>query len=174
MTLARLFMPALLLLLGACAGPSSQLAPLSPGPGEPGRALQPGVDLGSAVGDSSAAGYMGYGPSDELASEPADTSERALSDWAITMMRSVELRRAVDDVQRLRILDDLQEARPGELSGIVGPGFGISSTGYNLARLLRAYKSTVEWDPDAALILWRGDRKIGSFDDSGLTLLRRQ
>jgi hypothetical protein len=116
------------------------------------------------AGDSSAVGYMSYAPA---AYEPP-------SDWDILLMRSIELRRALDDVQRLRILDDLRETEPGQLSGIAGPGFGISSTGYNLRRLLRAYKSTVEWDPDATLVLWRGDQKIGSFDDGGLTLLGRQ
>jgi hypothetical protein len=142
--------------------------------GAPEQAQQPGLPLGPSADDSSAAGYMGYGPAGETSPEAADSAGGGFSEWGVTLMRSVELRRAVDDVQRLRILDDLREAEYGQLSGIVGPGFGISSTGYNLGRLLRAYKSTVEWDPDAALILWRGDRKIGIFDDRGLTLLRKQ
>jgi hypothetical protein len=161
MTLWPLPAPALVVLaalLSACGGAtSSQLSPLSPGTTRPEPARGP-------AGDSSAVGYMGYAPADE---EPP-------SDWDVLLMRSVELRRAVDDVQRLRILDELREAEPGQLSGIVGPGFGISSTGYNLRRLLRAYKSSVEWDPNTTLVLWQGDRKIGTFDDRGLTLLRRQ
>jgi hypothetical protein len=147
---------------------------LSPGAIEPGQALQPEVAIASGGDDSSAAGYFGYAPAGATSPESTDTAEGAFSEWDVTLMRSVELRRAADDVRRLRILDDLQEAEPGQLSGIVGPGFGISSTGYNLGRLLRAYKSIIEWDPDATLALWRGDRKIGSFDDSGLTLLRGQ
>jgi hypothetical protein len=166
MNLPRLSAPALVVLaalLSACGGATSQLSPLSPGT----TGLQPGsqpVLARGDAGDSSAVGYMSYTPA---ADDPP-------SDWDILLMRSVELRRALDDVQRLRILDDLRETEAGQLSGIAGPGFGISSTGYNLRRLLRAYKSTVEWDPDATLVLWRGDQKIGSFDDGGLTLLGRQ
>ena len=166
MTLARLSAPALVVLaalLSGCGGATSQLSPLSPGTTRPDSGRQPTLARGPA-GDSSAVGYMSY-PS--AAEEPP-------SDWDVLLMRSVELRRALDDVQRLRILDDLREAGPGELSGIVGPGFGISSTGYNIRRLLRAYKSTVEWDPNTILVLWQGDRKIGSFDDRGLTLVRKQ
>ena len=166
MSLPRLSAPALVVLaalLSACGGATSQLSPLLPGTTGP----QPGnqaAQAGGDAGDSSAVGYMSYAPS---ADEPP-------TDWDVLLMRSVELRRALDDVQRLRILDDLREGEPGQLSGIVGPGFGISSTGYNLRRLLRAYKSTVEWDPNTTLVLWQGDRKIGSFDDRGLTLLQRQ
>lgn len=159
MTLPRPSAPALVVLaalLGACGGATSQFSPLTPGTTGTAPVQQPG--------DSSAVGYMSYAPS---ADEPP-------SEWDVLLMRSVELRRALDDVQRLRILDDLRESGPGQLSGMVGPGFGISSTGYNLRRLLRAYKSTVEWDPNTTLVLWQGDRKIGSFDDRGLTLIRRQ
>jgi hypothetical protein len=166
MTLLPLPAPALVVLaalLSACGGATSQVSPLLPGTTRPEPGKHP-VLAGSPSSDSSAVGYMSYAPADE---EPP-------SDWDVLLMRSVELRRAVDDVQRLRILDDLREAEPGQLSGIVGPGFGISSTGYNLRRLLRAYKSTVEWDPNTTLVLWQGSRKIGSFDDRGLTLLRRQ
>jgi hypothetical protein len=166
MTLPRLSVPALVVLaalLSACGGATSQLSPLLPGTTGPQPGSQPALARGGA-GDSSAVGYMSY----------ASSADEAPSDWDVLLMRSVELRRALDDVQRLRILDDLQEAEPGQLSGIVGPGFGISSTGYNLRRLLRAYKSTVEWDPNTTLVLWQGDLKIGSFDDRGLSLLRRQ
>ena len=177
MTLPRLFVPALVVLaalLSACSGATSQLSPLTPGAIQPGQPMQPGVALGSAGGDTSAVGYVGYGSGDETPPDSADPAQGPFSEWDVTRMRSVELRRAVDDVRRLRILDDLREAEPGELIGIVGPGFGISSTGYNLGRLLRAYKSIIEWDPDAKLVLWQGNRKIGNFDDSGLTLLRPQ
>lgn len=53
---------------------------------------------------------------------------------------------------------------------MVGPGFGGSSTEYNLARLLAAYRGTVDWDPNSSLILWEGDRQIGSVTGSTLTL----
>ena len=122
-----------------------------------------------ALPDSSAAGYVSETRSSEEPAEPMDEAIAA-NRWNALLLRSVDLRRATADVQRLRLLDDVREVRPGLLSAMVGPDFGSSSTEYNLGRLLAAYRSTVEWNPTATLILWKDDRQIGSFAGDHLTV----
>lgn len=159
-------------LLVGCTGATTQLQPMAePDPTPLSMGAAPAqLQLAEApVADSAVAGYRSEEPARESAPEDAEASEDALR-WTATLMSSVDLRRSVDDVRRLRILDALQEVRPGMLSGMVGPGFGLSSTEYNLGRLLRAYKSTVGWDPEASILLWRGDRQMGRFAAGGLFL----
>jgi hypothetical protein len=157
--LRRVCRPAILAtMLGACVGATTQLSPLAPGTIEAEQEKQ--QELALRDNERPPAGYM--------SDEPGEAGER--SRWTILLMGSVDLRRAVEDVQRLGILDDLREVEPGVLSAMVGSEFGMSSTGYNLGRLLKAYKSTVEWDPNAAIVLWRGDRRVGIFGGTGLDL----
>jgi hypothetical protein len=156
--LRRVCRPAILAtMLGACVGATTQLSPLAPGTIEAEQEKQQELALRD---ERPPAGYV--------SDEPGEAEER--SRWTILLMGSVDLRRAVEDVQRLGIIDDLREVEPGVLSAMVGSEFGMSSTGYNLGRLLKAYKSTVEWDPNAAIVLWRGDRRVGIFGGTGLDL----
>lgn len=159
-------------LLAGCTGATSQLQPVAephPSPLSMGTAPAPLQLTEVPEADSAVVGYRSEEPARDSVPEDAEETEEALR-WTTTLMSSVDLRRSVDDVQRLRIIDELQEVRPGLLNGTVGPGFGLSSTEYNLTRLLRAYKSTVGWDPEASIVLWRGDRQMGRFATGGLFL----
>jgi len=167
--LPRLSAPTLVVLtalMAGCAGATTQRPPdaasarpeVSPVEATPGAPASP-----------LAVGYMADGPGPDTLPGVL-TADEGPSRWSVLLMRDVELRRAVDDVQRLGILAGLREVEPGQLHAAVGPEFGISSAGYNLRRLLRAYKGTVEWDPGTTITLWQGERKVGAFDDRGLTL----
>lgn len=165
-----------LALLGGCVG--ATLPPLPPGAVEAEQEKQRELafednerqqdSTEALVQDSSAAGYRS--PAEQAGpSGPMGAGVRRIG-WADLLAGNLALRRAADDVRRLRILDDVLEVRAGLLSAMVGPGFGGASTEYNLARLLAAYRGTVDWDPNASLILWNGDRKIGSVTGSSLTV----
>jgi hypothetical protein len=144
---------------GAAIAPSSPESP--PAAADPMVEAEP--DSHASV--PSAAGYVAQVPSSE-----SGTGGDAPSQWSALLLKGPELRRAAADLQRLGILVDLREVQPGTLSAIVGPSFGTSSRDYNLGRLLAAYRATVEWDPSATILLWKGDRRMGSFGAKGLTL----
>jgi hypothetical protein len=114
---------------------------------------------------ASKAPVQGYAP-DGPGEPPADGSFE-ISRTNAELARDVALRRAMEDVQRLGIADSIREVRPGLLSVLVGPGYGMSSTDYNLSRLLAAYRGTVEWDHSAVLELRRDHQKLGQFTGSG-------
>jgi beta-barrel assembly-enhancing protease len=103
----------------------------------------------------------------QLTAEPADTSGPGFRSNS-ELLRNVELRHALEDVTRLRIVEDYREVSVGLLSVMLGPGYGESSTEYNLNRLLAAYRATTQWDPTAAILLWQGHRKLGMYTSTGL------
>jgi hypothetical protein len=80
-----------------------------------------------------------------------------------------EMRQALSDVTRLKIVTEYREVKPGVLALSLGSGYSsATSVEYNLSRLERAYRAFLHYDVPVVLELWRGDRKIGEYTADGL------
>ena len=85
------------------------------------------------------------------------------------LLQHKEFRLVFDDVQRLGVALDFREPRWGLLKLTVGPGFGtVSSAGFNLERLYRAYRAASYFNRDVVVELWKNGAKIGEVTDDGV------
>lgn len=85
------------------------------------------------------------------------------------LLQHKEFRLVFDDVQRLGVALDFREPRWGLLKLTVGPGFEtVSSAGFNLERLYRAYRAASYFNRDVIVELWRNGAKIGEVTDDGV------
>jgi hypothetical protein len=85
------------------------------------------------------------------------------------LLQHKEFRLVFDDVQRLGVALDFREPRWGLLKVTVGPGLAtVSSAGFNLERLYRAYRAASYFNRDVVVELWRNGAKIGEVTDDGV------
>jgi hypothetical protein len=85
------------------------------------------------------------------------------------LLQDKEFRLVFGDVQRLKVALDFHEARWGLLKLLVGPGFDtVSSAGFNLEHLYRAYKAASYYSNDVVVELWKAGAKIGEVTDAGV------
>jgi hypothetical protein len=137
--------------------------------------------MGAASPD--AVGYAMQGrstpPADTAAVLPATTPPPAAKpervppvDPGRQLTSNRELRQALADVTRLRIVTEYREVRPGLLALTLGAGYSSAeSVEYNLSRLERAYGAFLSFEPPIVILeLWRDGRKIGEYTRDGLFL----
>ena len=89
------------------------------------------------------------------------------------LRRSLNLRRALADLTRIRLITDYRETASGVLTIVLGEGYQKSQAlEYNLEKLRRAYAESTNFDSrvDLHLELWQGGRPIGRFTREGLFL----
>jgi len=100
--------------------------------------------------------------------EPArETAGRAKSE----LLRDADFRLAFEDVQRLRIVLDFEEAKFGLLRVTLGPGFTtVSSARYNLERLYMTYRVASYRSEDTLIELWRDGSRIGEVTGGGVVI----
>jgi hypothetical protein len=89
------------------------------------------------------------------------------------LQRSLNLRRALADLSRIRLITDYRETASGVLTVVLGQGYQITQAlEYNLEKLRRAYAESTDFDAtaDPHLELWKGGRPIGRYTREGLFL----
>lgn len=89
------------------------------------------------------------------------------------LQRSLNLRRALADLTRIRLITDYRETASGVLTIVLGEGYRKTlALEYNLEKLRRAYAESTGFDStvDLHLVLWQGGRPIGRFTREGLFL----
>jgi hypothetical protein len=75
------------------------------------------------------------------------------------------------DVQQLKVALDFEETRWGLLHLIVGPGLRtVSSAGFNLQRLYRAYTVASYYAAEIVIELWKDGAKVGEVTDAGVRI----
>jgi len=75
------------------------------------------------------------------------------------------------DVQQLKVALDFEESRWGLLQLIVGPGLRtVSSAGFNLQRLYRAYTAASYYGAEIVIELWKDGAKIGEVTEAGVRI----
>lgn len=78
---------------------------------------------------------------------------------------------AFGDVRQLKVALDFEETRWGLLHVIVGPGLStVSSAGFNLQRLYRAYTAASYYAAEVVVELWKDGAKIGEVTDAGVRI----
>jgi hypothetical protein len=89
------------------------------------------------------------------------------------LLRFLNLRRALEDLMRVRLITDFQETRSGVLRLVLGEGYQSSQAReYNLERVRRAYAESTNFDTtvDLQLELWQGGQRVGVYTRDGLFL----
>lgn len=87
------------------------------------------------------------------------------------LLRDTDFRVAFDDVRRLRIALDFEEAKFGLLRVTLGPGFSsVSSARYNLERLYMTYRVASYRSEDTLIELWRDGSRIGEVTAGGVVI----
>ncbi len=101
---------------------------------------------------------------------PAPAAPSAASTrFKAELLEDKEFRVAFDDVQRLGVALDFQEAQFGLLQITVGPGFAtVSSARYNLEHLYSAYRIASYRRVDPVIELWKDGAKIGEVTADGV------
>jgi len=87
------------------------------------------------------------------------------------LLRDTDFRVAFDDVRRLGIALDFEEAKFGLLRVTLGPGFSsVSSARYNLERLYMTYRVASYRSEDTLIELWRDGSRIGEVTAGGVVI----
>jgi hypothetical protein len=85
------------------------------------------------------------------------------------LLQDKEFRLVLGDLQRLKVALDFHESRWGLLKVLLGPGFEtVSSAGFNLEHLYRAYKAVSYYSNDIVVELWKDGAKLGEVTDAGV------
>ena len=85
------------------------------------------------------------------------------------LLRSASFRRAIDDVQRMKVIAGFQELRPDTLTVELDEGaFTSASMEYNLGRLYLAYRGTTDYSSQGALQLQHQGQAVGLYTQGGL------
>jgi hypothetical protein len=173
-----------LVAIGACAS-TVQGRPADSSFSPPSRAVETGdsTPLGASARPTES---ESTGTSDDVAmvtgpeSYPAPTAPAASRDpvtqtragrFRTELLQDKEFRLVFGDVQRLKLALDFHEARWGLLKLLVGPGFDtVSSAGFNLEHLYRAYKAASYYSNDVVVELWKAGAKIGEVTDAGVMI----
>lgn len=115
-------------------------------------------------------------PSQQVESIPGGSAKEAGNLRSNTdLQRSLNLRRALADLTRIRLITDYRETASGVLQVVLGEGYQKSQAlEYNLEKLRRAYAESTNFEAavDPQLELWQGGRPIGRYTREGLFLDR--
>jgi hypothetical protein len=145
----RFVLPGSIMVIAGCA------SALATKPADPAATVEMGAGVTSAPATPAA---------------PSDASEKPAR-FKAELQQDNEFRLAFGDVQQLKVALDFQETRWGLLRVMVGPGLAtVSSAGFNLERLYRAYRAASYYGHDLIIELWKDGAKIGEVTDAGVLI----
>jgi hypothetical protein len=171
-----------LMLIGACASAvQSNTADSSftgsAKPAEVADSAQPDGSASRAPGESAGTSRDAAIPSRPASVQPQTTATASRDPVTQTrtgrfrteLLQDKEFRLVFGDLQRLKVVVDFHESRWGLLKLLMGSGFdSVSSAGFNLEHLYRAYKAASYYSSDIVVELWRDGAKIGEVTDAGV------
>lgn len=171
-----------LVAIGACAG-AVQSRPADSSFNPPSRSVETGDSTprgaSAPATESQPTGTSGdlamvsapgpYPPASSPAASRDPVTQTRTGRFRTELLQDKEFRLVFGDLLRLKVALDFHEARWGLLKLLVGPGFEtVSSAGFNLEHLYRAYKAASYYSNDVVVELWKDRAKIGEVTDAGI------
>jgi len=127
--------------------------------------------LGTKPADPAATVPAGAGVASAPATAEAPPASEKPGRLKAELLQDKGFQLVFGDVQQLKVALDFEEARWGLLQLIAGPGLRtVSSAGFNLQRLYRAYKAASYYSAEIVIELWKDGAKIGEVTDGGVRI----
>ncbi len=143
------------------------------------RVLQGGIALmtgcasvpATKQADPAATLAPGAGAASAPATPAASPANEKPGRFKAELLQDKGFRLTFGDVQQLKVALDFQETRWGLLRVMLGPGFEtVSSAGFNLQRLYRAYTAASYYGEEIVIELWKDGAKLGEVTDAGVRI----
>jgi len=113
----------------------------------------------------------GAGAASAPATPAASPANEKPGRFKAELLQDKGFRLTFGDVQQLKVALDFQETRWGLLRVMLGPGFEtVSSAGFNLQRLYRAYMAASYYGEEIVIELWKDGAKLGEVTDAGVRI----